>query len=710
MAYKSIFTEEKIETPKKTGGYTSLFNAEKTEPTAITETAQPVQTKTVKRYVQSPTNAYASIPFEKADPLTQYKSLSYDDIKNMKSSDLVDLRRRAGLDKGEEKEWYSSFMAGVGDLMTTLGSSAELVGKSGGLIDRIGENIKEAGKITQSKYTDYDALQKLGEFDWSDLKDASWWQNKAPRMLPFTMSLIPTAIIGGSIGTAVAGKFGLGALTTSLLGATGATIASRPAESLMEAGNAYEEAKNRGLDEEKSQKVANDVFWNNVKQMSALDIIQMLPFIKNIKGIKIGDDIVNKAINTIGMGTGVVSEGFEEVLQNKIVSDALGDKFDLSDPETKESFISGVIMGGMFQGAGGAVNMSQRAINNIVVDKLSNENKKTYTENYDKFIKEGETRKDSEVLALNEVAKKDSTGVSDAINEAVNTKIDELKTAGIEETASKQLTSKMKSVADKMEVLAGKETPAIKLSQRIKEPFNKISAVSPVGIMKEITQKPIDFKTPDYKIEKNKTAELSKKLPQIRKEIAEETPKPATGFSTHYEKIKEEFGLRKTGIKYERMSTKRQFKKSFDYASRFPKQAMQIAYGLREAPSSINPQAIRQSIIVSLKEKGKIAQASEIARLASKGFTEAAQTLNLAKADLGSKDEMALTQDITNQRLLSIGEKLGKIKPEEALEVAKKEIKTKTIKATKEVLKGQSKMKESTIKELDELIDNIICK
>jgi hypothetical protein len=87
------------------------------------------------------------------------------------------------------------------------------------MIDRIGENIQEAGKITQSKYTDYEALEKLGEFDWADLKDVSFWKNKAPRMLPFTMSLIPAAMIGGSVGAAAGASFGLGALVTTITGA-----------------------------------------------------------------------------------------------------------------------------------------------------------------------------------------------------------------------------------------------------------------------------------------------------------------------------------------------------------------------------------------------------------------------------------------------------------------------------------------------------------
>jgi hypothetical protein len=42
-------------------------------------------------------------------------------------------------------------------------------------------------------------------------------------------------------------------------------------------------------------------------------------------------------------------------------------------------------------------------------------------------MKEGETRSDSEVLALNEVAKIDQKGLQDAITKALNEKSQELK-------------------------------------------------------------------------------------------------------------------------------------------------------------------------------------------------------------------------------------------------------------------------------------------
>lgn len=120
-------------------------------------------------------------------------------------------------------------------------------------------------------------------------------------------------------------------------------------------------------------------------------------------------------------------------------------------------------MGGVFQGTGGIVNISQRAITNATKENLSKKNQAIFEKSLDKFMKEGETRSDSEVLALNEVAKIDQKGLQDAITKALNEKSQELKDAGIEQQASTVLKE---------------ETPADKLSKQIKksDPIDRLLA------------------------------------------------------------------------------------------------------------------------------------------------------------------------------------------------------------------------------------------
>ena len=179
-------------------------------------------------------------------------------------------------------------------------------------------------------------------------------------------------------------------------------------------------------------------------------------------------------------------------------------------------------------------------------------------------------------------------------------------------------------------------------------------------------------------------------------------------FSTHFEKIKESLGAEES-VEIERITNKDQLRRAFNYIQQNPQNAMQIAYGFREPPPKIKVQAIRLSMVESLKEAGKLSQAIDIAKLFSSELTEAAQTLNLAKADLGQQDERAVNAKITTARLERIGEKLGEKEPEKALEKAKKKIKTETKEATKEVVEEQSKVTESTLKDLDNLIDTLLC-
>lgn len=455
------------------------------------------------RYVQDPTQQNVSIPFEKAPLKTQIENLTPEELRKMKTSELYELKRVAGMEEGDAKQWYSSLMAGFGDVADIVGSTMKWQGAEGGLIDRIGENLQEVGRATQSKYTDYEALEKLGEFDWGDMTKPSFWQNKAPRLLPFSMSLIPLAIIGGAAGTTIGASFGLGALVTTITGAIGGAVLSRPIEGMMEAGSTYDEAIKKGLSEEKAQEAANEVFIENLKQMSVLDVVQMLPFIKNIKGFKIPNSTANKIVNIVGTTGAVASEGFEEVLQNKIVSDALGEKFDLASPETKESFVLGTIMGGIFQGTGGIVNISQRAITNATKENLSKKNQAIFEKSLDKFMKEGETRSDSEALALNEVAKIDQKGLQDAITKALNDKSQELKDAGIEQQASTVLKE---------------ETPADKLSKQIKksDPIDRLLATIEEQEVETKVEEPLVQEARKYK-----SAEEFIKAQQFKKIIAE---------------------------------------------------------------------------------------------------------------------------------------------------------------------------------------------
>ena len=234
-------------------------------------------------------------------------------------------------------------------------------------------------------------------------------------------------------------------------------------------------------------------------------------------------------------------------------------------------------------------------------------------------------------------------------------------------------------------------------------PFNE-NQIKTESQLKEIWE---EAKKPETKLPVKET--IKEKI-EAKKEIpkkVQEKIETKKAFSKHYEKIKEEFGFEKEGVEIKRITNKNTLRKAFNYIQRNPEKAMRIAYGIEKAPP-VKTQAIRQSMVVSLMEAGKIVQAQEIAKLLSGDFTEIAQALNLAKADLG-RDERAITAHITQQRMEKIGRKLGEQDPKKAVERVKEKIKTETKKAKDEVVKNQASSKEQTLKELDDLIDSIIC-
>jgi len=177
------------------------------------------------------------------------------------------------------------------------------------------------------------------------------------------------------------------------------------------------------------------------------------------------------------------------------------------------------------------------------------------------------------------------------------------------------------------------------------------------------------------------------------------------GYSTHFNKIKGKFGF-KGEVKIDTITLEDQEKKAFTYAQNNPQKAMQIAHGIVKAPPSVFPDAIRSVVVQALIADGKHAQAEDVARKMSKSFSEAAQTLNIAKLNVSSSTK--IRHDITKARLDKIGEELGDVKePEKAVE---KKVKSESAKFAKEVNESlRGKTNGTTIEQIDTLIEELIC-
>jgi hypothetical protein len=187
------------------------------------------------------------------------------------------------------------------------------------------------------------------------------------------------------------------------------------------------------------------------------------------------------------------------------------------------------------------------------------------------------------------------------------------------------------------------------------------------------------------------------------------TPPPLTekAFSTHYERVKDQYGFT-GGVEFTKKTELVEKKKAFDFIQRNPEKALRAGYGFDSIPENINPQVFRASLVASLNAGGKTAVAQEVAKLQSLKMTEAAQTMAFGRLDIG--EEARVIKNVTQGRLERIGKQLGESKPEKQVEAAKESIKKQAKKAAEDV---RSKMKPKNaveeLKKIDDLINDIIC-
>jgi len=626
----------------------------------------------------------------KEQALAEYKSLNYEQVKSLSDSELVDLRLRAGLDKPKKKSWYSGIMAGTGDLMSTVEGAFQLLKPEE---ERTETRFGELAKITKSTWTDAETTAELGEFDFGDLKNPDFWSQKALRTLPITLSLIPMAILGGeaaiaatgaaklgALGTTIAGTYKLGKIATAISGVIGGTIASRPVESLMEASGAYDEAIAKGMSGDEARAVSNEVFEKNITQMSVFDVVQMIPFIKNIKGLSIDNKVLDKAISIVGAALGIGTEGVEEVLQNKIVTEALGEEFDAMSPESQEALLLGIVSGGVFQGAGGAVNLTQKAINKSAQDKLDKETEEEYLKYFEEHKAElDEQNEDKTVdnsgqaglLAFNDVAETNQEEINRVIQEVVNEKIEEVRAVnggttseqyttteqGLEMSIEEPLTYNVETkTIEEPTVIESPEMQGLRFTQKKEVELYKKSMT---GSQQQSVLKGVGYKYSAYKraIEGNPTAiEIKNEKERLNKNYVNKEVELKTGESvivtgTAYGKIR---------VKYPDGTIKSVLKSDIQ----------QKDITRQEVLSSLKDKAIKE---LEQGVYGKdFIKTRKDAELKSKTITELEKDLSEVYVENKDNVEKALAEIITEMDVSEAGERLAYTTEENELQFLSK--------------------------------------
>lgn len=266
-----------------------------------------------------------------------------------------------------------SFKAGMGDVYVGMGNTLKWAGMDETFSDvyvDFGERMRDA----------YIPAADQSDFSWRKTIDPEWWATTVTRSVPFTLSLIPAAIVGAYGAAAGAGAAGLGTFGTTVVTALGGAAASRPLESAFEAAAAYETALARGDSEEDASSAADKVFASNML-LVGMDAAQ---FAVAFTPLKFGKGLKPSLLRRMSAGTGklsavAISEAGEERYQEYVQMEALGEEanfFDLDNPRLNEASTIGGIFGAGMAGTGSVWNALTKKTTETMpedVEKLYND-------------------------------------------------------------------------------------------------------------------------------------------------------------------------------------------------------------------------------------------------------------------------------------------------------------------------------------------------
>jgi len=326
----------------------------------------------------------------------------------------------------------NSFKRGIGNTYTTFGRALEMIG-----LKDFGSIYTAYGQGLQYKYA---PPVKPEEFTFDKVLDPDWWATTPFESLPFTLSLIPAALIAGYGGVAAATAIGLGVFGKVVLGSIGAGLVSRTIESALEAGGTYDESLAHGEADEMARQRADFTFKRNMIPLTGSDIAQFLLAFTPLSKMG-GTGLLAKRIAAIAFkvaGVGAM-EAVEEMWQEAVQQVARGERPSIT-PEMKEAMVVGGIFGVGLGGTGSVWTAMTERIKSTASDEIM----KVYEETKAAEIALGATEQEAEIKALDAVAetpegkKHIETVMNEIKNMAEGVEIDETaKTKEAEQTLEK---------------------------------------------------------------------------------------------------------------------------------------------------------------------------------------------------------------------------------------------------------------------------------
>jgi hypothetical protein len=306
----------------------------------------------------------------------------------------------------------ASFKMGISDVVSSVAGAAGWLG-----MEDVAADVADARATMDLRFLAEMPLSIHKDFEWSDLLDVGFYATKVTRAMPFALSLIPLAVGGFTLGAAGATALGLGRLGTWLVGTFAGTALSRPAESLMEAGEAWNYAIATGLTPEEADEAARSVFTQNLS-LAGLDAVEIgiafapTPSWVPLRLVELG------LVRTMRIAGKVIivglSEGGEEIYQDIIQRRARGEEWHW-DAMSKEVFAIGAIMG-MGMGLGGDILTS---FTERVETNLPPPQRQKYDDRVDELKKEGTPEDAAKLQAIEELAATDAV-VNETVKQAIS--------------------------------------------------------------------------------------------------------------------------------------------------------------------------------------------------------------------------------------------------------------------------------------------------
>ena len=278
------------------------------------------------------------------------------------------------------KDYWGMAVQGIGDILSMTGGVADRFGADG-----MAEELKLAGTYGQVYAKDVKIADKY---------TPQWFAQNMARMAPLMLGLMGVSIITGGTASGVIAAAGGGTFLQAAGAAVVSGVVSSTGEGLMEAGDAYNEAKARGLNDAEAGAVFDRVFQQNVALLSGSNTVQygLTFFIP-------GGKATSFLVKALTYGFDAASEGAEEAGQLAIQRGALGEPQRFDD-EMLQSLVLGTAGGFAFAGIGTVNSLIQEKI----INKMPESDYDQFRQKIQSYIGLGFSRKEAEAKTWDEFA------------------------------------------------------------------------------------------------------------------------------------------------------------------------------------------------------------------------------------------------------------------------------------------------------------------